>query len=283
MIAAIFATGFYLMWSGSTADHGALLAVWLFAHASVVALFGLAANVPDSEMWKHVLAGMAFGGTFVLYEGLFLLYRYDAAGAGPARFISPVLVLCLLLALVVTVHGFLRFHFRVGYVAVGLALVVVAAGLNSLVKYKNELPGLEAASLKDAPRTLDDADGPGLISAYNDAVKNLERLQEHAENPPARIKAQQAAAENEVRDKAERLRHFYRRFLERYESHLAAFTESGGRLRRAPMSPTIGRWPTQSGPCATACWSLKPIDWAIGRGSSSPWARRRGPASRGWR
>jgi hypothetical protein len=238
VLGLVFAGLFWLTWSASTADQCLLLALWVATHAGVVALYGVADDAGSADLWKHVLAGMAFGGFTLLYEALFALYRLSG-GAWPADYISPVLVLCLLLALAVTVHGFLRFHFRIGYGVVGSGLLVTVVVLGSLAGYQHEVLGLERAALKGAPVSLKDADGPALVSAYHDARATVRRLTDRAKTAPDAVTAAEITqAESEVSERATALRAFYRRFLDRYTGQIAPFDGGGGAAGALPPNPS---------------------------------------------
>jgi hypothetical protein len=220
-----------------------LLALWLAAHGSVIAVFGIADDVDSAGLWKHVLAGLAFGGAFLLYEALLLLYWFSG-GAGIAAYISPALVLCLGLALLVMVHGFLRFHFRVAYPVVGLTLLVAVVCVNSLVEVKHELPGLSRSDVQDGPRPLWRADAPALAIAYMEAEKDRDDLRAVANRDPGRAEAL-LEAEQALKEAREDLVQFYRGFRARFDSQVASFAKAGWPTRAAPPEPKKDTAPTK--------------------------------------
>lgn len=123
-----------------------LVGTWALAHGGAVGLSRIAALGP-ADRWKHVLAGAVLGTTFAAYELLFILYA-AAPIPGAARFLSPALALCLLLALTVAVYGFLRFHFRPWYAYLIVGLIVLGGLINSVLPErlgfaKIGLPGLD--------------------------------------------------------------------------------------------------------------------------------------------
>ena len=115
------------------------LSWWLAGHAALLFAFRQW-NMPDGDRRRmHRRAGLAFGGFFLVYQALFLLFWLDGGQRLAPWVAPPALVFCLLAALVATVHGFLEYHFRRWYVLVVLALLVVIGLVNGRPRYK--LPG----------------------------------------------------------------------------------------------------------------------------------------------
>ena len=102
-----------------------LAGCWAAAHGGLLALY----HVPrkPGQAWKHFLAGALFGTFFVIYQFLFLAYCLSLWFPAAADWFSPppALVVCALLALLVNVHGFLRFNYRGRHYFAAVALVAL--------------------------------------------------------------------------------------------------------------------------------------------------------------
>lgn len=129
-----------LLWEATTPPQVLLLTSWLAAHGFIVMVYRLA-RVPSEERWIHWLAGAAFALFFAVYELLFLFY-WLTPDSRVTALISPALASCLLLALIVSMHGFLRFHFGGWYTVILIALVGTGTLVNSLIRYQHQFPEL---------------------------------------------------------------------------------------------------------------------------------------------
>jgi hypothetical protein len=119
---------------------------WLLVQGRLVYSVRLR-GVPPERRWRHRLAGWAFLAWYLVYGGLFLVYWLDSgeseSGLFSRRVAPPALILCLLLALLATCYGFLRYHFGGWYILVALVLLAVGFGVNSASEFKLYFPGLE--------------------------------------------------------------------------------------------------------------------------------------------
>jgi hypothetical protein len=138
----------------STLGRCFLVGLWAGTHAAIVATFRLAQSQPPLGL--QLLAVATFAWFFVLYEALFVAY-WVGHGSGLAYLVSPALVICLLLALLVTAHGFLRFYFRRRYLPVLLLVLTpawVVLGLLPYLQYDSynlTFPNLESYYHRAAP------------------------------------------------------------------------------------------------------------------------------------
>jgi hypothetical protein len=132
------------VWHGSTTLLIFLATVMVATHASIVMFQGLEGRTGEHGRRRmHVLAGATFFSFFAVYELLFLFYWYaDSHQYDWAWWISPALILCLLLAMSVALHGFFRFYFRLYYLYVSAILIVGIVLVNSTINYKQHIPGL---------------------------------------------------------------------------------------------------------------------------------------------
>src|SRR5262249_51138088 len=145
------------------------LACWLALHSLLLYFFRYR-RIPDAELRRmHRRAGLAFGLFFLVYMALFLVYWYDRSGELAAWLAPPALVCFLLLCLVVTMHGFLHYHFRGWYALVVLALFALIGFVNGLPRYKLHFPGLDYEQRVQ----LLDADAEG---RYAQLVKRMAEL-----------------------------------------------------------------------------------------------------------
>ncbi len=162
-----FAGLFCLCWKGSDIALAFFLGLWLATHGALVFVYSVA-DVSPEDRWQHFLGGLAFAGTFLVYELLFVVYWVGPTWLADAL-IPPVLVLWLLLAMVVMAHGFLKFHFRGWYTLVAALLVAVAVLVGSLTTYRHPFPGLDYSA--DKRVSLADND----FEAISDMPAELEK------------------------------------------------------------------------------------------------------------
>jgi hypothetical protein len=98
-------------------------------------------DVPAEQRWVHGLAGTSFGTLFLVYNILFIVCL--AAPHFSAWVVPPAVALCLLLALVVGGHGFLKFHFGGWYTVTAAVIIGLAIGIAGFTGYRHQLRGLD--------------------------------------------------------------------------------------------------------------------------------------------
>jgi hypothetical protein len=158
-------------WNASTPALVLLLALWVALHGAIVMFYRMA-RVPAEERWMHWLAGAAFALFFAVYLALFLFY-WLTPDSRITALISPALAMWLLLALAVSCHGFLRFHFRGWYTLVLVAILGAGTLVNSLVWYQHQFPEMEMLYDKGKRVSLANSDFLAILSdsEYGDQQK----------------------------------------------------------------------------------------------------------------
>jgi hypothetical protein len=98
-------------------------------------------DVPPEQRWVHGLAGASFGTLFLAYNILFIVCL--AVPHLAVSLVPPAVALCLLLALIVVAHGFLKFHFGGWYTVTVAVILGLAVGIAGFTGYRHQLRGLD--------------------------------------------------------------------------------------------------------------------------------------------
>ncbi len=146
------------------------LSLWGAAHGGVLFAFRFRGMTGLAQRRIHLLAGFSFGVFFSLFLALFLLTWLGPDRATINLFATPILVVEVLLALLVTIHGFLSYHFRGWYALVLVFFAGVVALVNGPPRYKLHFPGLDYKQ----PVPLLQADFDGQFSQLLRRHANLE-------------------------------------------------------------------------------------------------------------
>ncbi|MFO0879735.1 MAG: patatin-like phospholipase family protein [Gemmataceae bacterium] len=149
-----------------------VLTWWVALHGVLLFLFRLHTMPNRDHRRMHRRAGVAFGLFFAFYQVLFVLYCLNAL---PGYLGSPIVLTMMLLCQIVTIHGFLRYHFRSWYVLVLLKLLIVIGLINGTPRHKLHFPGLNY----DVRVQLLEADFEGL---YAQLLKRTSDLEDDPEN-----------------------------------------------------------------------------------------------------
>lgn len=149
-----------------------LLGIWISLHGAIeygvrlrqgqlAASAGVSAP-PDDQAELHRLAGGAFSCTYLVFQILFLIYLVSPEGTVATWLAPPALVSFLLLALLVTVHGFLAHHFGRWYALALAGLLVLGVGVNFFAPFKLHFPHLDYPTKEEQPVHLLTGDFEGL-------------------------------------------------------------------------------------------------------------------------
>ncbi|MFO0844381.1 MAG: patatin-like phospholipase family protein [Gemmataceae bacterium] len=147
-----------------------VLSLWAAAHGAVL-YQSVSRRIRRTEDCRfHGRVRNVFGACFLLYQLLFAVYCLDCGGQVITWVASPAILTCLLVAQLIAVHGFFRYHLRESYVLIVLGLLLLAAIFGTPAQFKHHLPGLNY----DDVVQLDEADFEGGFATLLKATADLQ-------------------------------------------------------------------------------------------------------------
>ena len=160
------------------------LGLWASLHGGLLFRNRISRVEPNAQ-WMHHVSGVSFTMILTIYLALFLTFWFDHSVRGVAYWITPpALALCLLLSMIVTVYGFMRYHFgrRHWYVLGSLLAVGILA--NTLTSYKLHFPDLAGWYDVEPPVSIAEADEMEYCKEAQAALAEIQRRAANGKKRP---------------------------------------------------------------------------------------------------